>query len=667
MKKIILSISITICTISLFAQEKVKTENVVFDKASKLQFAEINVIFSEKDSQALIENLFGKQENTNFKLERSYKDNMGYTHYVYQQYYLGLKVHGASIGFHQKDNTIKYVNANYATITDNSINAKLPTVDAIANALQYSKQKVYGKMMENPVAMFKEMVYTKNKENDFVLAHKIAVKSKSDLQYYYIDANSGELIVKEFTSCGNNVPGTGQTTYSGTRAFIGDQQSGSFRLRQLRNNVNITTWNNNFSSDETGAVATDFWDNDNNWTIAEHPNDRVALDVHWAMQNVFDYWRTVHNRNSIDNNGIAINSYVHYFDGDPNNAHWNRTNNSMYFGDGDGISFNHFGSLDICGHELGHGICDYTANLIYSTDESGGLNEGFSDIWGATIANWTDPSKDFWHYGAENTLITPFFTRSFINPNQAPNNWQQPDTYLGTFWNNLGGDPHIRSGVLNKWYYILSVGETGTNDLGNVYSVLGIGIASAARIAYATEQNLLSGDGYLQARNISIQQARIIFGTGSCEERAVRNAWYAVGIGQNVATIITILGDDVICTPSASSVYTLSNISCSVVNTTWSISCSWSGPQATLSSATGNSTTVILPSSMPASGTIVLTATIAGNPTPITKTITYGLPTFGASYHNGVTAGNPVGIYFQVTHLVASLTPFAFLAQVAPI
>jgi Zn-dependent metalloprotease len=39
-------------------------------------------------------------------------------------------------------------------------------------------------------------------------------------------------------------------------------------------------------------------------------------------------------------------------------------------------------SLDVCGHEIGHGVCEFTADLVYAR-ESGAMNEGFSDIWAA--------------------------------------------------------------------------------------------------------------------------------------------------------------------------------------------------------------------------------------------------------------------------------------------
>ena len=57
----------------------------------------------------------------------------------------------------------------------------------------------------------------------------------------------------------------------------------------------------------------------------------------------------------------------------------------MIYGDGDGISFIEFsGDLDVVGHELSHGVTEATSNLVYQ-NESGALNEAFSDIMGTAI------------------------------------------------------------------------------------------------------------------------------------------------------------------------------------------------------------------------------------------------------------------------------------------
>ena len=125
---------------------------------------------------------------------------------------------------------------------------------------------------------------------------------------------------------------------------------------------------------ESYGSATDFSDVDNNWTSAEYNNsnfDNAALDAHWGAMMTQDYWRTVHSRNSFDNNGTKIKSYVHYSSSYPN-AFWDGY--VMTYGDGDGYDYYPFTAVDICGHEIGHAVCEYTAGLVYA-NESGAMNE----------------------------------------------------------------------------------------------------------------------------------------------------------------------------------------------------------------------------------------------------------------------------------------------------
>src|SRR4029079_9254139 len=72
------------------------------------------------------------------------------------------------------------------------------------------------------------------------------------------------------------------------------------------------------------------------------------------------------------------------------NALWD--GDEMVYGDGlppsftfGGQHYTYFaGSIDIVAHELTHGVTQYTSELIY-VNESGALNEAFSDIMGTSV------------------------------------------------------------------------------------------------------------------------------------------------------------------------------------------------------------------------------------------------------------------------------------------
>lgn len=324
-----------------------------------------------------------------------------------------------------------------------------------------------------------------------------------------------------------------------------------------------------------------FTDVDNNWTLAEHKrgggeegafeaeNDDIAWDAHWGAEMVYDYWKLKQNRLSFDGNNAKIKSFIHYgpaYD----NAFWN--GQFMTYGDGSGIAaggFKALTSLDVCGHEIGHGVCEYTANLVYEK-ESGAMNEGFSDIWAACVEHYVvkniDPSlantyRPFYigeQIGA--TLDEPL--RRMDNPKAEGN----PDTYGGVNWDNPDCSPdlvndycgvHNNSGLLNKWFYLMTVGsgsgsgpdavyarpdsDDGVNDLGNTYNITGLGFSTSERIAYLTELMLTSTATFAEAREVSIGVATELSGDPcSALVETVTNSWYAVGVGEQFVKPCTI-------------------------------------------------------------------------------------------------------------------------------
>ncbi|NND61627.1 MAG: T9SS type A sorting domain-containing protein, partial [Flavobacteriaceae bacterium] len=261
----------------------------------------------------------------------------------------------------------------------------------------------------------------------------------------------------------------------------------------------------------------------------------------------YDYFLNVHNRDSYNNAGAQIRSYVHV-DNNYNNAFWNGS--VMSYGDGSCVSegcngFDALTSIDVAAHEIGHAVTTFTANLAYQR-ESGALNEGFSDIWGAAVEHFakgngsdSNPSNAIWLIGDEiDRRSGSAALRSMSNPTSLG----QPDTYGGSNWINPNcGTPtqfndycgvHTNSGVLNYWFYLAVEGGSGTNDIGNAFNVSGIGMTKSAAISYRTLSVYLSANStFADARASSIQSAIDLYGAGGAEEQAVTNAWHAVGVG----------------------------------------------------------------------------------------------------------------------------------------
>jgi Zn-dependent metalloprotease len=507
----------------------------------------------------------------------------------YQQYYKGIKVEHGSYIVNSKADLIAFMNGDFFTIDE-----KISTIPAISVDVARSKAWEYvdGEEPINSDKSENELVFVENLMSPNAIAGKVYLgykffidSRKKSLVHndIYVDATTGEILFTDsrikmgcfkdknfdplknekkntqFTVVDNankfNSPfaiaPTAASIYSGTLTNMVTRLSGAtYRLEALLGTELYPNHTRNLShaavSTATSAqlttiftASTEITDADNNWTAAEYNNankDNTAFDVHWGAQRVYDYWKIRHTRNSWDNANGILNCYVH---GDVNwdNAFWTGTpQNSMCYGDGSNVAggFTTLSSLDVTGHEIGHGVCQATAGLVYS-NESGAMNEGFSDIWGASIEHYADPheadavAKNYFDIGEE-ISVGGGALRSMSNPKSHGD----PDTYLGTNWYTGtadNGGVHTNSGVLNYWFYLLVTGKNGINDIGNAYSVPGIDWVKAEKIAYLAETNLTTTANYAACRTASINAATTLYGACSLEVEAVTRAWYAVNIG----------------------------------------------------------------------------------------------------------------------------------------
>jgi Zn-dependent metalloprotease len=113
--------------------------------------------------------------------------------------------------------------------------------------------------------------------------------------------------------------------------------------------------------------------------------DASVNNAYDGLGDVFGYYEQVHGRDSLDGKGLPLVGVVHYGQA-YDNAFWD--GQAMRFGDGDGQVFGDFtGCLDVIGHELTHGVTQYTANLDYQ-GQSGALNEHISDVFGILVKQY---------------------------------------------------------------------------------------------------------------------------------------------------------------------------------------------------------------------------------------------------------------------------------------
>jgi len=241
---------------------------------------------------------------------------------------------------------------------------------------------------------------------------------------------------------------------------------------------------------------------------------------------VYDFYKEIFNRNSLDDRGMSLRSSVH-IGRKYNNAFWN--GEQMAYGDGDGKIFINFTKgLDVVGHELTHGVVAHTSNLDYQ-DEPGALNEHFADAIGETIQQWQfrhDVNQSDWRMG-EN-IMGPGVSAKCLRTFKAEKAYEndpllgtdpQPkhikDKYTGSSDN---GGVHINSGIPNHAFYLVAM-EIG----GNTWEKTG-------KIWYQTLKNLNSRSQFQEAASMTHMVAGSMFGAGSLEQKAVKNGWSAVGI-----------------------------------------------------------------------------------------------------------------------------------------
>jgi bacillolysin len=533
------------CCVSIQAQKITRLQ--AGDKGlhpSLVEFSSSNAPVFKKGTIIIVNNDDLKSAiSSSASLIKADTDEFGFDHYRYQQTLNGIPVENAIYILHVKAGKILAENGRW--IKDMPLNTGstllITETDALKSALNKINARRYKWQGKEEDASLKrapadttETSYPKTKlvyyaaDDDAAnlrLAYKINIYATEPLsnQYVYVDAQTGKVLgTKELIQTAD-ADGKTNTAYSGTQTIKTTFSNGAYILKETSRGKGIIT--QNLQTKTAYASALNFADTDNNWNNINAAKDQYAADAHWGAEKTYDFYFKNFNRNSIDNKGFALKSYVHYSK-NYFNAFWDGT--AITYGDGSAVYGNKpLTALDICGHEITHGLTSFTADLNYSK-ESGALNEGFSDIFGTAIEWFARPAKKDWLIGSD------FYTmRSMSNPNA----YKQPDTYKGIYWYTGTADNsgvHTNSGVLNYWFYLLTIGGSGTNDKAYKYTVSGIGMQKAQAIAYRTLVTyLVPTSVYKDARTYSVKAAEDLFGAGSNEAKQTAKAWDAVGVTES--------------------------------------------------------------------------------------------------------------------------------------
>jgi Zn-dependent metalloprotease len=358
---------------------------------------------------------------------------------------------------------------------------------------------------------------------EVVVGGRYADATPSEL-HVLVDANSGKVLDTWETV--QTDAGSGRTFHSGTVAIDVTLSGTTYSLDDPVRGGH-RTYNLNGGTNGTGTLVTNpsstFGDN----TLADPKT--TAADAHYGAAQTWDFYQTTFGRNGIRNDGVGAYSRVHY-SSNYVNAFWSDSCFCMTYGDGDpSQGWTPLTSLDVAGHEMSHGVTSNTAGLRYS-GESGGLNEGTSDIFGTLVEFYANNANDPGDYQIGEELRT----------NGQPLRWMDRPSTDGASadcWSRRvkSLDVHYSSGVANHFFYLLAVGS-GTSSFGNSptcngSTIVGIGNAKAGAIWYrALTVYMTTRTAYSGARIATLSAAADLYGSGSTEYNTVAAAWSAVSV-----------------------------------------------------------------------------------------------------------------------------------------
>jgi bacillolysin len=279
-------------------------------------------------------------------------------------------------------------------------------------------------------------------------------------------------------------------------------------------------------------IARDF--DNKNWSP-------VVLSAHTYAGYVYDYYLNNFGRHGLDDHNIRIRLIVNPVDPATRSSLESQYpaffNSASYRGNGIatfgvGPVRDRCAALDIVGHELTHGVIQFTSKLI-GQNESGSLNESFADIMGVAVEFDYQPvgvglARADWLLAEDAALSVTDLSDIRIRNFATPNVNGYPDHYS---IKAISPDIHINASISNHAFYLAVMG--GTNRVSGL-PVEGVGFANRKQIEKvfyrAYTQILSASSNFSNARTACIQAARDLYGIGSAAERAVTQGWDAVGV-----------------------------------------------------------------------------------------------------------------------------------------
>ncbi|MCW8930815.1 MAG: M4 family metallopeptidase [Gammaproteobacteria bacterium] len=289
--------------------------------------------------------------------------------------------------------------------------------------------------------------------------------------------------------------------------------------------------------------------------MSDLPGTEVAANTDSHTQAAYDnagisYWFYKHmiDIDSYDDKGIAMRASVHAYFQSPNsnqcsgdNAFFSPDEDQIVYGQGGDKLSNPPSALDISGHEWTHGVTSKTSNLTYQ-NESGALNESFSDILGSVIEGWKNSggtengnpddgismTADDWKIGEDVAEESSGWVRFLNNPTQ---DGRSKDNYNNRYTgSDDNGGVHLNSGINNLAFYLISEGGSHPNPEVSTINVQGIGVEKSVKLIYKSFTHLSSSANFKTAANRVAFDAAEMYGDCSQERYTVQKAYESVNV-----------------------------------------------------------------------------------------------------------------------------------------
>lgn len=410
-----------------------------------------------------------------------------------------------------------------------------------------------------------ELVVLPRDDGSFRLTWLTRVRLETDIVALFLDAGTGAEVWRYSLIQRQSAVGTGTGVLGERKKLSTRQASGVFLADDALRPPTLITYDlkGNFErvfqildGDVAPAQSDIASDTDNTWT------DGVNVDAHAGIGFTYDYFFQRFGRRGLDNNNRPIRSIVHPAPRDDPfslppfvvdvfllNAFWcgecgQGSQGYMVFGEGvptqftlGGQNYNYFAAgFDVVAHELAHAVTEFSSGLIYQ-NESGALNESFSDMMGAGAEYYlqasgrSDRTPD---YLIGEDAITPARpgALSGIRSMSDPRSFGDPDHYSIRYTGpEDNGGVHINSGIPNHAFYLAIEGGTNRTSGLAVQGVGGANREQIERIFYRGFTSYLTPNAtFAQARQATLRAASELSGDSSAAFRAVQQAWTAVGV-----------------------------------------------------------------------------------------------------------------------------------------